>query len=156
MTGLLNLRSFEQLLDQQQRYTERDGQPYGLLMIDIEGLQQVNEEHGYEVGNEILVVVAAAINRSIRKTDVAARFGGDEFVVLLPLADAVTGAVIAQRIRNNVYAGTVRAANRLLRVTVNVGAATYPTDYMRAKELLMLAHQRMQQDRDLRRPVVDS
>jgi diguanylate cyclase (GGDEF)-like protein len=79
--------------------------------------------------------------------------GGDEFIVLLSEADAATGAGIAQRIRNNVYAGTVSVANRLIRANASLGVATFPDDHLYPKELMILADQRMQEDRELRRPV---
>ncbi|HWK73271.1 MAG TPA: GGDEF domain-containing protein [Povalibacter sp.] len=151
LTGLLNLRAFEEVLQQEHRKAERFGRTYTLAMIDVDNLAAVNEQLGHEAGSEVLVSVAAAITRSIRASDVAARLGGDEFVVLLTEADASTGAAIAQRIRNNVYAGTVSVANRLIRANANLGIANFPEDHLYTKELMILANQRMQQDRELRR-----
>jgi diguanylate cyclase (GGDEF)-like protein len=152
LTGLLNLRAFEDVLQQEHRKAERFSRPYTLVMVDVDNLAQVNEVLGHEAGSQILNSVASAISRSIRNSDVAARLGGDEFIVLLVEANAATGAAIAQRIRNNVYAGTVSVANRLLRANVNVGIANFPDDHLYPKELMMLADQRMKQDRELRRP----
>lgn len=151
LTGLLNLRAFEEVLQQEHRKAERFGRPYTLTVIDVDNLAAVNEQLGHEAGSQVLVSVAAAITRSIRASDAAARLGGDEFVVLLTEADAGTGAVIAQRIRNNVYAGTVSVANRLIRANANLGTANFPDDHLYTKELMILANQRMQQDRELRR-----
>jgi diguanylate cyclase (GGDEF)-like protein len=152
LTGLLNLRAFEEVLQQEHRKAERFSRPYTLAVIDVDNLAQVNEMLGHDAGSQVLGTVASAITRSIRSSDVAARLGGDEFIVLLVEADAQTGAAIAQRIRNNVYAGTVSVANRLIRANVNVGTANFPDDHLYPKELMMLADQRMQQDRELRRP----
>jgi diguanylate cyclase (GGDEF)-like protein len=152
LTGLLNLRAFEEVLQQEHRKAERFNRPYTLAVIDVDNLSQVNEMLGHEAGSQVLGTVASAITRSIRSSDVAARLGGDEFIVLLVEADAETGAAIAQRIRNNVYAGTVSVANRLIRANVNVGISNYPDDHLYPKELMILADQRMQQDRQLRRP----
>jgi diguanylate cyclase (GGDEF)-like protein len=152
LTGLLNLRAFEEVLQQEHRKAERFSRPYTLAVIDVDNLAQVNEMLGHEAGSQVLGTVASAITRSIRSSDVAARLGGDEFIVLLVEADAQTGAAIAQRIRNNVYAGTVSVANRLIRANVNVGTANFPEDHLYPKELMILAEQRMQQDRALRRP----
>jgi diguanylate cyclase (GGDEF)-like protein len=152
LTGLLNLRAFEEVLQQEHRKAERFNRPYTLAVIDVDNLAQVNEMLGHEAGSQVIGAVASAITRSIRSSDVAARLGGDEFIVLLVEADAQTGASIAQRIRNNVYAGTVSVANRLIRANVNVGAANFPDDHLYPKELMMLAEQRMQKDRELRRP----
>jgi diguanylate cyclase (GGDEF)-like protein len=152
LTGLLNLRAFEEVLQQEHRKAERFNRPYTLAVIDVDNLAQVNEMLGHDAGSQVLCTVASAITRSIRTSDVAARLGGDEFIVLLVEADAQTGAAIAQRIRNNVYAGTVSVANRLIRANVNVGTANFPDDHLYPKELMILADQRMQQDRELRRP----
>jgi diguanylate cyclase (GGDEF)-like protein len=152
LTGLLNLRAFEEVLQQEHRKAERFNRPYTLAVIDVDNLAQVNEMLGHDAGSQVLGTVASAITRSIRGSDVAARLGGDEFIVLLVEADAQTGAAIAQRIRNNVYAGTVSVANRLIRANVNVGTANFPEDHLYPKELMILADQRMQQDRELRRP----
>jgi diguanylate cyclase (GGDEF)-like protein len=152
LTGLLNLRTFEEVLQQEHRKAERFNRPYTVAVIDVDNLAQVNEMLGHEAGSQVLSSVASAITRSIRGSDVAARLGGDEFIVLLVEADSQTGTAIAQRIRNNVYAGTVSVANRLIRANVNVGAANFPEDHLYPKELMILADQRMQQDRQLRRP----
>ncbi|HEY5808099.1 MAG TPA: GGDEF domain-containing protein [Povalibacter sp.] len=150
LTGLLNLRAFEDVLQQEHRKAERFGRPYALVMVDVDNLAQVNENLGHEAGSQIIVSVAAAITRSIRASDVAARLGGDDFVVLLTEADAATAAAIAQRIRNNIYGGTVSVANRLIRANASVGLANFPDDHLYPKELMMLADQRMKQDRELR------
>src|SRR5690606_18379184 len=152
LTGLLNLRAFEQTLQQVHRRSERYGRPYALLVVDVDNLAQVNETLGHEAGGEVLGAVAAAVARSIRRTDVAARLGGDELVVLLTESDRPTAEAIAQRIRNHVYAGTVSVGHRLVRANVSVGAAVYPEDHLHPKELMIMADRRMQQDRELRRP----
>lgn len=151
LTGLLNLRSFEEILQQEHRKAERFGRPYTVIVVDVDNLAHINETMGHEAGSQVLGAVAAAITRSIRNSDVAARLGGDEFVVLLTEADSAMGGAIATRIRNNVYAGTVSVANRLIRANVNVGTANFPEDHLYPKELMILADQNMQQDRALRR-----
>ncbi|HKE93805.1 MAG TPA: GGDEF domain-containing protein [Povalibacter sp.] len=150
LTGLLNLRAFEDVLQQEHRKAERFGRPYALVMIDVDNLAQVNETLGHEAGSQVIASVAAAITRSIRGSDVAARLGGDDFVALLTEADAATGAAIAQRIRNNIYASTISVANRLIRANASVGIANFPQDHLYPKELMILADQRMKQDRELR------
>lgn len=152
LTGLLNLRAFEDVLQQEHRKAERFGRPYTLIVVDTDNLRLVNETLGHEAGSQVIVAVGAAISRSIRGSDIAARLGGDEFIVLLSEADSATGAQIAQRIRNNVYAGTLSVANRLIRANASIGIATFPEDHLYPKELMILADQRMQQDRELWQP----
>ncbi|MBB6093070.1 diguanylate cyclase (GGDEF)-like protein [Povalibacter uvarum] len=150
LTGLLNVRSFEDVLQQEHRKAERFGRPYTLVMVDVDNLAVVNESLGHDAGSQVIVSVAAAIGRSIRASDVAARVGGDEFIVLLSETDGPTGGLIAQRIRNNIYSSTISVANRLIRANASVGTATFPEDHLYPKELMMLVGQRMQQDRELR------
>ena len=152
LTGLGNLRLLQRSIGHMLELQKRYGHPFGLLLMDIDGLKRINDAHGHQAGDRLLMQVAMSLRRSIRTVDVAARLGGDEFIVLLVEADAQTGASIGQRIRNNVYAGTVSVANRLIRANVNVGIANFPDDHLYPKELMILADQRMQQDRMLRRP----
>ncbi len=152
LTGLLNLRSFEKALQQEHRKAERFARTYSILIVDVDDLTQVNETLGHEAGSEVLGAVAAALVRSIRSSDVAARLGGDEFVILLVEANAAIGVSIAHRIRHNVHSSSVSVAHRIVRADVNVGIASFPEDHLYPKELMILAEQRMQQDRELRRP----
>jgi diguanylate cyclase (GGDEF)-like protein len=151
LTGLLNHRAFDELLTREHRKAERQGRPYCVLMIDVENIKQTNETLGHDAGNKLITAVAAAISRSIRATDVAARFGGDEFVVLLTDTDLPIATTVGQRIRSHVYAGTISVANRMIRANVHLGLAGFPKEKRNYKELLMLADQRMQHDRELSR-----
>ena len=156
MTGLMNLRTFEQVLQQEHRKAERFGRTYSLIMVDVDDLAQLNETLGHDAGSLILNAVASAIQRSIRSSDVAARLGGDEFIILCVESNAETAAAVAQRVRNNVYAGTVSVANRLIRANVSVGVANFPADHLYPKELMILADRRMRQDRELRNDPTES
>ncbi len=151
LTGLTNLRAFEAQLELHHQQSERSGRAYSLAVIDVDNLQQINEAHGHVAGNQMLLAVAEAVKRSIRSADTAARLGGYEIAVLLHDAEATTAGTVAQRIRNNVYAGTISVANRLLRANVSIGVASFPKDQLNPKELLNQAVQRMQKDRSLRR-----
>jgi diguanylate cyclase (GGDEF)-like protein len=151
LTGLLNLHAFEQVLQTEHRNAARLGRCYTLIIVDADNVQQTNEQLGHEAGSQIIVSVAAAVGRSIRANDIAARLGGDEFVVLLTDTDTKTAAPIMQRIRNNIYAGTVSVANRLIRANASLGCASFPEDQAQPKELMIVADQRMQQDRLQRR-----
>lgn len=150
LTGLLNLQAFEEALQREHRRAERFGRPYSLVVVDTDNVKRVNDALGHEAGSQVIAAVAAAIERSIRTSDIAARLGGDEFVVLLSEADAAMGAAIGQRIRNNIYGNTISVANRLIRANASIGVATFPDDHLYPKELMILADQRMQQDRALR------
>ena len=88
LTGLGNLRHLQReiahLLDLHKRY----GHPFGLLLMDVDGLKRINDSHGHQAGDRVLMQVAMSVRRSIRSVDIAARIGGDEFCVLAPEQDA--------------------------------------------------------------------
>ena len=149
LTGLLNRRAFEEALQREHRKAERADRPYSLITIDVANIAQLNESVNRDAGNQMIAAVAAAIARSIRASDLASRYEGDEFAVLLIDADVARATGIAHRIRSNVYAGTISVGNRLMRANVHVGIATYPKDRRDAQELLLLAGQRMEHDREL-------
>ena len=151
LTGLLNHRAFEEILMREHRKAERTGRPYCVLIIDVDNVKHMNETMGHDTGNKLLSAVAAAIARSIRASDIAARFGGDEFAVLLVDADNAIATTVGGRIRSHVYAGTISAANRMIRANVHLGMACFPKEKRNYKELLVLADQRMRHDRELQR-----
>lgn len=147
LTGLLNARAFEQVLAREHRRAERQGHPYSLIVIDLDGLQQLNESDGYEAGNELLHAVAQTLARSMRASDIAARLGGDEFVVLLCEADPRVANAISQRIRHNIYGSTVSIGKRMIRASIGLGCASFPIDQSDSKGVLNLALRRLQQEK---------
>lgn len=123
LTGLANRALFKELLQHQLAGVLRDGQPLAVLAVDLDHFKQVNDEQGHAKGDELLVTVAARIQTSLRACDVAARTGGDEFLVLLTQADERAAREIAQRLLaalREPYAG-VHAA-----VSASIGIAVYP------------------------------
>jgi diguanylate cyclase (GGDEF)-like protein len=151
LTGFANLKAFEEVLQQQHRRAERQGLPYSILIIHVNDITVINESMGHNAGNQLIVAVAQAINRSVRQHDTAARLGGNEFIVLLTETDAPKAAQVAQRMRNHVYQGTISIGKRLLRASVSIGSAQFPDDHLNPKDLMILADQRTQADRELRR-----
>lgn len=149
MTGFLNRRAFDDALAREHRKAERSGHSYSLVTIDVANIGQLNDSIGRDAGSQMIVAVSKAIARSIRATDLAARYDGDEFAVLLSDADATRAGVISQRIRSNVYSGTISVGNRLVRADIHLGLASYPKDRHDARDLFELAGQRMQHDREL-------
>jgi diguanylate cyclase (GGDEF)-like protein len=151
LTGLYNQRMFNEVWSRAHATSESRGVPYSLLMVDINQLKTVNDSFGHEAGNQALSLVAQCLQRSIRSTDYAARFGGDEFAVLLPSAPAEIADVVVKRIRNNVYKTTLDLGSRMIRCTVSVGIAVYPRDAREMRELLSVADRDMYRDKELRR-----
>jgi diguanylate cyclase (GGDEF)-like protein len=153
LTGLLNLRTFNERFRQAHAASTAESRNYSVIMLDMDNLKNINDEFGHDAGNSAIVVVANCIRRTVRASDLAARFGGDEFVLMLPGVETQVAASIAQKLRNLVFNTTLDVGSRIIRCTVSVGTASFPQDGRDAHELLTLADRRMYRDKELRRPV---
>jgi len=151
LTGLYNLRMFNEVWQQEHGNCERDRGMYSLLMIDMDRLKDINDSFGHEAGNSAISLVAQCLQRSIRGTDTAARFGGDEFAVLLPGASPEIADAVVKRVRNNVYKTTLDLRSRMIRCSVSIGVVNYPKDGRDMRELLSIADRKMYRDKELRR-----
>jgi diguanylate cyclase (GGDEF)-like protein len=98
LTGLGNLRHLQKQLGNLLAIHKRYGRPFGVLLMDIDGLKRINDSHGHQAGDRVLMQVAMSLQRSIRSVDVAARLGGDEFCVLAPEQSSEAAATLAERL----------------------------------------------------------
>lgn len=102
VTNLTNRRNMMTRIEQEKEKIDRGGKPFSLLMVDIDNFKHVNDEYGHDGGDFVLVSLAEMISVSIRKQDQVARWGGDEFLVMLPETDQEGGRVVAEKIRQRV------------------------------------------------------
>jgi diguanylate cyclase (GGDEF)-like protein len=151
LTGLYNLRMFNEVWQREHLASERDRGVYALLLIDMDKLKDINDAFGHEAGNSAITLVAQCLLRSIRTTDYAARFGGDEFAVLLPGASPEIAEAVIKRVRHNVYKTTLDLRSRMIRCSVSIGVVNYPKDGRDMRELLSMADRKMFRDKELRR-----
>jgi len=151
LTGLYNVRMFNEVWQREHNACERNGGVYALLMIDVDKLKEINDVFGHEAGNSALTLVAQCLQRSIRTTDHAARFGGDEFAVLLPGASPEVAQAVIKRVRHNVYKTTLDLRSRMIRCSVSIGVVSYPKDSKDMRDLRSLADDNMYRDKELRR-----
>jgi diguanylate cyclase (GGDEF)-like protein len=151
LTGLYNLRMFNQVWEREHAAAESDRGVYALLMIDMDKLKDINDAFGHEAGNSAITLVAQCLQRSIRNSDSAARFGGDEFAVLLPGASPEIAEAVIKRVRHNVYKTTLDLRSRMIRCSVSIGVVNYPKDGRDMRELLSIADRKMYRDKELRR-----
>lgn len=151
LTGLATRQLLIERLTQQLGDEQRREQPCSVLIIDLEGAHRINEQFGTEAGNAALRLVAEAMRRVLRDSDLAARWGGDEFAVLLADADSNAAQSAAKRIRHAVYSTTLDAGPRLVRCAVSIGVAAAPRDGRTPDFLLATAERRLERERELRR-----
>jgi diguanylate cyclase (GGDEF)-like protein/PAS domain S-box-containing protein len=123
LTGLANYRFLVDILDTEIRRSKRTGREFALLLFDLDGLKQINDNYGHMTGSEALCRLADVMSLGCRDIDTAARFGGDEFALVLPETGAESAKLVAQRIRE-----TLANDGRKPRLSVSVGAALYPAD----------------------------
>lgn len=121
LTGLANRVELLDRLEIEQGHSERSGRPYSVLFIDIDYFKALNDDHGHQVGDEALKMLASILKNSSRKVDVAARQGGDEFVLLLPDTDEQNCEIMIKRIE----AATKQAfEENFWRISVSIGKST--------------------------------
>lgn len=128
LTGLYNMRGFYLIMDRAFAQAVRFLRPVSVLMIDSDNLKAVNDEHGHDAGNELLRLIATGIKAQLRSTDVLARYGGDEFVVLLPDTGTVGTRDVAERIRDSIARRPLELRDKSVPITVSIGLASYPDD----------------------------
>jgi diguanylate cyclase (GGDEF)-like protein len=128
LTGLLNMRGFSiaanRLFGQAVRYSRAAT----VLMIDSDNLKAVNDAHGHEAGNRLLKQITRLVQAELRYTDVPARYGGDEFVVLLPETPPAGALEVASRIRESIAGVPLEVDSKRITCTVSVGLASHPAD----------------------------
>lgn len=144
LTGLFNRTFFFAVVEREIARSDRSGRGFCLLMIDLDDLKVVNDRFGHVVGDRLLEAVGRVIGTRIRRIDTAARYGGDEFVVLLPETDLSGGLVLAEKIRQGAASLAIPTPDgSAIRASLSIGVAAYPTDGATADELLIAADQAM-------------
>ena len=146
LTRLYNSRYLNQALRREAKRASRNGRPLSLLFLDLDGFKMVNDNHGHLAGSKALAETAAIVRGCARETDVVARFGGDEFALILPDTGQEGAVAVAARIRDRVSAAQFLAEDGLsLHLTVSIGVATLPDSVGSAEELLRAADAAMYQ-----------
>ncbi|MDX1390349.1 MAG: sensor domain-containing diguanylate cyclase, partial [Acidobacteriota bacterium] len=126
LTGLcLRDYFFRRLHEEFSRATRYRG-TFALLMIDLDGFKEINDTHGHLVGDRYLKALGVTIRSRLRSADIACRYGGDEFCLLLPETDLEGASVIAERLRSDVAALALNVDSLTIRTTVSIGVAIFP------------------------------
>lgn len=139
LTGVLNMRAFGTVAERVTRQASRYARPYSVVMVDSDSMKAVNDSHGHEAGNRLLKMLVGSVQTQLRETDVLARFGGDEFVLLLPETNATGAEKLAGRIRQRIEATSLSTRDLPIATTVSIGVASYPEHGSEFKAILEAA-----------------
>jgi len=140
LTGLYNRRYLEETLEREVRRAARAAQSLGILMIDLDHFKKFNDTYGHDAGDAVLRETGASLTKGIRAEDFVCRFGGEEFVVILPTADPETSRARAERLRTKIRELTIMYQGKSLgMVTISVGVAAFPAHGTSPKELMASA-----------------
>lgn len=149
LTGLGNYRTLLNSLEAEMQRSRRTGRPFSLLLMDLDGLKSVNDRHGHLVGTRALCRLGDVLRLHCRTMDTAARYGGDEFALILPEADRQAAELVGKRICDRLAAdGQVPA------ITVSVGAAVFPHDGQSVEALLDAADRALYRMKGVGSPVL--
>lgn len=145
LTGLYNHAHIVRRLDEEMAAARRYHESVTLLMMDLDHFKTVNDTYGHPAGDKVLLGVADLIRRNVRESDVAGRYGGEEFAVILPQTRKGGGGVIAERLRKTIAGAQFPLPQGNVLITVSLGLANYPEDGMEGPEILEKADQALYQ-----------
>ena len=144
LTKLFNLRYLDRTLEVEIERAARYSHSVALIFMDIDFFKKVNDKHGHLAGSKVLVEVSQLLLQGLRRVDIVARYGGDEFVIVLPQTDQEAARSIAGRLRRSIEKHAfLRHENVSLRITASFGIACYPAHAANREELLRLADEAM-------------
>ncbi len=147
LTGLKNYRGLIEAFEYELVRASRTQRSFAVLLMDMDGLKQINDKLGHLVGNRAICRIAEAMRENCRSLDTAARYGGDEFAMVLPESDTESAKVTARRIEKSLCQG-----NEQPPLSVSIGVTSYPADGRTAEELLNTADEKLYEQKSSRRP----
>jgi len=136
LTNLFNRRHFDECIKQEIERHSRYGDTFYLIFLDLDFFKAYNDTHGHTAGDKILGLVGKLINKAIRNTDLAFRYGGDEFAIILPQSATNDALVVAERVRGRIAS---EMSKRDIRVSASLGLASWPSDGVITDELINAA-----------------
>ena len=149
LTGCLNFRSIMEFLENEFARSQRYQKNFSIIMIDIDRFKRINDEYGHLAGNDALAAFAKVVNHSVRSIDVVGRWGGEEFIIILPESDQQQASVVIERIRNNLAQTKITSAHlekdKEFTLKFSAGIAIFPHNAKDLKELIWVADSAMRQ-----------
>jgi len=142
LTGLSNRRFFDETCDRELNRAKRYNHPLTMIMFDLHRFKEVNDQYGHMKGDIVLQLAANNLRKTMRASDYAFRFGGDEFALILPQTTTEQASTLCRRVRNN-FEAEVAPLNMRVAVTLDFGLAVYPQDADNKDSLVQVADQRL-------------
>ncbi len=139
LTSLANRTRFLDVFERERNHAARNNSELSLLLLDLDHFKHVNDNHGHDVGDEVLKYVSATIKHRLRKTDLACRLGGEEFGILLPGASLDRAISIAETIRKNIADVPYTREDKLIPLSISIGAAEFGFDGQDLESLYAVA-----------------
>jgi diguanylate cyclase (GGDEF)-like protein/PAS domain S-box-containing protein len=142
LTGLFNRRELNRRLEEEIRRAERYGQHFSIWMLDVDHFKRINDDYGHQEGDQVLRILATNLKQMLRETDIAARFGGEEFTVILSHTSLEQGKQMAQRVRQAMADLEIHPdVGDSFSITASIGVAAYPQHGTTVEELVRAADQ---------------
>lgn len=139
LTGLFNRRQYESLFDRERERSKRNGGHLSLCVADIDFFKRVNDEHGHDAGDQMLKHVADLFSSALRQSDIVGRFGGEEFILLLPDTGLEDAAVVVNRLRQKLEAAPLSVADGQIAVTATFGLTEVGNDDQSIEDVIRRA-----------------
>jgi diguanylate cyclase (GGDEF)-like protein len=141
LTHVLNRRYFLSLAYQELQRSRRYERAFGILILDLDNFKEINEKYGHALGDQVLQAIAKNINQCLRSNDLLGRFGGEEFVILLPETDLEKSQKVGQRICNYIANLGIPLREDIIQVTVSIGVSSYHEADSSFEDILKRAEQ---------------
>ena len=149
LTGLFNRGYFHERVAGEVRRAHRNGQPLTMAMVDVDHFKSFNDAHGHAAGDLVLQTIAAALRYSFRSTDIVSRYGGEEFVIVMPDTDLGAAGRKLEDVRRSIESTRIQmSTGKTVNVTISAGLAGFPNDALKEEELLAIADARLFQAKD--------
>lgn len=142
LTGAYNRRYFDEMLKNEFIRANRYKKPFSVIVIDVDALKQANDLYGHSFGDKVLIKATDVFREGIRTVDTVYRYGGDEFVIILPETEKESALEIAERLRSN-FVKKCKVKNKRIKLSLSIGLASFPEDSSDEKGLIASADRRM-------------
>ena len=148
LTGLNNRRAFTKFVNREAKKCARYGRPYSIMMVDTDNLKAINDLYGHSAGDRLLKMVSDAIDNTLRDSDIIARVGGDEFIVMLTETDSSRAREAAERIAKSISNAATIVDGHTITATASIGIASYPGDSNDLNEIMKFADRSLYQSKN--------